>query len=531
MKIVKIRQAFLLTLTLFTALQAATTFGMENGNEKIEKSENNFKYTASMAHLMTILPGNLPRLGGLPRKITLVPQPNEIEDRSSTLITYHWKEIWLWNDGVLSENGNTYSVTYKNKTYVSSKNANAWKATEENQMDYFTYYNYLEENKKLIDNEVKENFIDYLISFAMCRGKNDGKFSEEHNLNNVSIALKQALAKEKESTKKICFYSAYSAALETLYKFVTYLHTYLDITNEHRERSRFEKLSLYESVDDFINKKLENDVKQSIFLMSTNIALFGGLHHEGECTLAYFCNNMTYVGKDKILTYIEELCNTVGLKFTATDRKKLATLAEKYAEVGGKLKQILIDPAYADKISYISAAYGYAFKKEDSLKNAGDNYSTFAKKLIKTIAKTEKTEKTRELLNTSKVLELLCIDPQNESLIKSCKNKIEGYDHGEFIDKIQARLLHFSEPFFDPEKAKEYGLEIFYYFAKKGAREKQKELDKQMDAHMKDMLWEALEKKTLTGGAENSKLVGLYNAGKIKGINDLQIDNLKKLAQ
>ncbi len=40
MKIVKIRQAFLLTLTLFTALQAVTTVCMENGNEKIENEKD-----------------------------------------------------------------------------------------------------------------------------------------------------------------------------------------------------------------------------------------------------------------------------------------------------------------------------------------------------------------------------------------------------------------------------------------------------------------------------------------------------------
>ena len=40
MKTIKIRRALLLTLTLFTALQAVTTFGMESGNEKIENKKD-----------------------------------------------------------------------------------------------------------------------------------------------------------------------------------------------------------------------------------------------------------------------------------------------------------------------------------------------------------------------------------------------------------------------------------------------------------------------------------------------------------
>jgi len=206
----------------------------------------------------------------------------------------------------------------------------------------------------------------------------------------------------------------------------------------------------------------------------------------------------------KCADYVIDLCNKLGLKLEET--KKLYALLTEYRELGGKLKQIFINSEYVDKISYISQRSGHPYKQ---LKNDPLN-------------KIFSGQEGNKPLTLENVISLLRTDPNNKAL------HTVSLTHDKYIDQLQARLLHFSKPFFDPEEAKKYGLEIFYSFAQEGAREKKEELSKQMDSLVKNLLWEALEKKTLKGGGEKTKLAVLYNTGKIKQKEDLQIEKLKE---
>lgn len=556
MKLIKIKKTFLFALVFLTAMQPVTAVCMENSEKSwwqknvfstisslystITKSIKDHPYvtatgiiallfatkklydaqqekitsekndsTPSLIHLMLAIPSNHYRQIEIKPNIALIPQEEN-------------NNIWLWNNGQLSTDKMTYTTTYNGKTYISTYDSlyKCWDTTEENKMGYLTYYNYCRENNKdtqTFTNHLTNKAFDLANQSKIILKKNNERYKT------IKESLMLALEKEEKLVKKgkNVFYHSYNSSLDTFYTFVTLLHNYLDINDGVQERSPYEELQRYETVDDFILKKMQdsNDSKQSAYLMAAHMGLFGGINDSGgECTVYFFANNFSYITQDKkpktIITSLKKLSENIGLKF---EEKSIKDLYKEYSKIGGKLKQISIKPQYTNKIAYVSAPFGYPLKYPHLLKN-NSIIQEYAPKLKKMIEKTD-IKISNHPLDTTNLLTLLL---NYTSCLKSDSNHL--------LDRVQIRLLHFSKPFFNQEEAKKYGLKIRYYYSKENAKGTEEELRKRMDNIVKDMLWEALENKTLKETAQKTKLYQLYKAGKITQKDDLDLDNLKKLA-
>ncbi len=431
----------------------------EEKGESLEK----FPYTMSMAHLMTVTPGG----------VSLTPEPQDPKE-------------WLWSDGMLNSDGETYTVTYNGKNYVSTYNKAEDRWETSTPMDYFTYHDYLaSKGKKGVE---KENFIGYLI------GRFTGKKPNSHVLN----VYKTALLREERYSDEIVFYNAHMGGLTLFQDFCYFLNKYLDQDETYNpkrclERSRFESTELFESADAYL-KKYKRETEGIV--ISANAALFGNSKMVGSYTPHYFTRNTSLrIRPTKIKLLILELCKNIGIRQPMLDR--LETLYEEYYKIGGKLQQFITKPTCANRVSYVSAVGGIPYQ------NFQKFLLPYAKFLTSAIAKKAGVKPSPALVTSENVIGFLRTNPQNKGSVGA-----------NAIDNFQIRLLNFSKPFTDKKEAEKCDIKTYYYYAEEGTEQKEKELRKKVGLLVQEMLADALENGTLKGLAAQTKLAQAYNEGK-----------------
>lgn len=466
------------------------------GKEKLEQVEkqielkSGFKYTASMAHLALIVYGGV------------IFEPKRIDKEENP---------WFWNDGKLSENKKEYTVTYKNKSYTSVYNnqTEKWEATTEAQMSYLEYYDYL---KKRGSQEAFVVFVKYLLGEAS--NKCQAIFWESKVPETTRLpTLLEVLMTEEKHDDKIVFYHAHTGTLCYLHDFISSLHRCLDDAKETMYRSCFEGNEQYDSADAYIEKHGdETDTGKGHTLMSCNVALFGnGLDdpREGETTLKYFYSNNSQSGA--FYKPVKNLAEKIGLSVSVGAFQAMNDLYNKYREIKGVLKQCFISPEYVDQLSYLSLPLGVPYKKRQLLKQDSREDYNVIKEWVNIF--TEKTpinkQQNKEARQKAKNN---CLTTSNMlNLLRNTIDSVKIQNKDKTIDRLQTRIIHNGKPFYDPQEAEKCGIEIVDYYTTPERKKLREDLRKEMDEMVKKMVLESLKKKSLKGGAENTKLVKNYN--------------------
>lgn len=305
--------------------------------------------------------------------------------------------------------------------------------------------------------------------------------------------LTSVLLNEENHPDKIVFYHGHRGALKFFHDFVSVLHQYLDCIKKTMFRSRFEGKEIFPLTDENLKKfgkdMMSRDWGKGYTLLSSNIALFGNLNDSGENTIGYCYYNSSMSGN-----YIKDannLATQIGLSIDDEMKRLMSELYKKYEMLSGVLKQIFISPTYVDTLSYISHPLGIPYKFLSNNSNLVDQEATdYWNKLIP------------ESLNTSKITEFIRTSASDSKLST------------DMLDRLQARVICNSEPFTDPTLAEKCGIEIVDYFAKTEDNNLHKKLREDMDVLIQKILVTTLEKNTLKGGAEKTKLVEFYKNNK-----------------
>lgn len=409
------------------------------------------------------------------------------------------KEKWLWNDGVLKidkkrkyligyKNEKSYVITYKNRKYVSTwddKNK-IWVTTKENQMSLENYYSYLlDKNPKALG-----NFFEFLIEQTITAEyqKTLEMLNNKCDRGPALIQLfKNILLNEEAHKDKVVFYNARASEFDLLTNFIRLLNKYLNIMANPMIRSSLEGHPKYKKMEEYEDPWTwrseyytgHGDFGLGNMLMSVNLALFGnmGAGSERWSTIRYFLFNVSSK-TDVALNLAEQIGAKVGLLGV---KEKLGDLLPEYKKMGGKLRQIFISPDKVDDLTYESGAGGIPTSDKSSSYTTGKGYKRL------------RAEKSGGI-----------------TLGERIKEARAGYQNFYNINGTQARLLSYSGPFLDPEKAKEYGVEIFEYCARQSDCKEQEKLAEKMDKIVRSMIVDALEKGKLK--AEDVKLLELKQA-------------------
>lgn len=457
-----------------------------------------FKYTASMAHLALIVDGGI------------VFEPKRSDEKENP---------WLWNDGKLSQNEKEYTVTYNNKSYASGYNnqTKKWEATTENQMSYLEYYDYL---KKTGTQEAFVVFVKYLVGKAVAQFDEIflpaswqipyEKVSREAKL----ATLVEVILTEEKYNNEIVFYHGHRGTLSFLHDFISTLHECLDGAKETMCRSRFEGYEQYASSDAYIEKHGDKlDRGKGHTLVSCNTALFGNAYTStklGETTLNFFYCNLTVF--DSFAYDAKLLAEKIGLIISPDNYQAMLKLYEKYSNIKGMLKQYFISPEYVDRLSYLSLPYGVPYKKFNLLKGEGNEQYKFVKNWGKLLVEKLGINKPKITSETKNKFYSDCLTPSNMfDLLRNKIDSLEIENKAKSIDRLQARIINNGKPFYDLQKAKKCGIQIVDYYTTPEKKKLREDLRKEMGQMVKKIVLESLEKKSLKGGAENTKLVENYN--------------------
>lgn len=434
-------------------------------------------HAPSILHLALLLPGS----------VQLVPPPKNKNYLAS----------WFWNNGTIVKN--SYTINYQNKSYTSIYNTRkkSWTTGKSNQMSYVSYYSYLLDNNR----PELENFIEYLVrravkfspqTFNLSKEKVEEGCEQVEKLIKIftKIILQEQFYRRVYGNKKYAVYYGGTGRAKFFSDFITALHRYLDIINEHKERSPYEDLKQYNSAYEFVIEKIireeksDNDV--SPYPKAVNLVACGYLDWPGESSINFFCENNNV--SSQCLQYlhvslVEELCEQVGLLFTKQD---LFDLHEEYRQLGGIMEQIFIDSKDIDTFSYPALPWGKPYFSKRPVAYL-DN---FTEKLAKHFTKKTTIEtKDCEQITISTLLDFLCSEPEHECWMTSTGSK--KYDFA--INQLQGRLLHFSPLFFGSTSDTIKKPKIFNYYTDKQKEALHKKLQEKMDVLVKSMVLKTLK--------------------------------------
>jgi hypothetical protein len=246
---------------------------------------------------------------------------------------------------------------------------------------------------------------------------------------------------------------------------------------------RFGMLSAPSSVQSFLVSKLKengliNDHELDEFLYAVNLALFGNVGTDPECTWQYFIKSRGHTFPDR-KTY-EKILGIFGLSYTYIDQ--LMALTKLYQTEEQTIIQIFVPKDRIDEIGYLAWIRGNPAHKEtmDMILRSVEN-KTFSKTsfALDHYTKVLKNEQEKNPIFKSLLERVNAGDFGLNYFLKFYRNYPELIEN---INRYQARLIFTSEVLLNPLS----GVKIFRYSA--ATAQQLQEYNKQFDEIFKKII-------------------------------------------
>lgn len=287
---------------------------------------------------------------------------------------------------------------------------------------------------------------------------------KEYNIKPYQKLIDAILAREKQYQDDYVFYHGMDNVWRVPQDLYTKLYIHFKKLPENIAQSfvflRFENVNSPSIVQTFLVNKLKekgliNDHELGDFLYAVNIALFGNVGTDPECTWEYFVKSRGHINPDRKI--YEKILNIFGLAHQYIN--ELMALTKLYETKEETIVQIFVPKNKVDQIGYLSWIRGIPAHKKTMdmvLRSVKDKTFDKTSSALDYYTKIFKDEQEKNPIFSNLLERIRANDFTLSYFLKFYRNypeKIEG------INNFQARLIFTPEVLLNPLS----GVKIFRY--------------------------------------------------------------------